>query len=118
VDSDEDSDAYIKLAKKTKPTAMAQPSMTDFFEKKPAGSKAVAKPASRTTTCKPSGSMKPPPKKVTAKKAAQGSNDKISMDELPLESAVPVAPCATTPRRAAATAKPTYIELLDSDNDD
>jgi len=118
VDSDEDSDAYIKPAKKTKPTATAQPSMTDFFEKKPAGSKAVAKPASSTTARKPSGSTKPPPKKVAVKKAAQGSDDEISMDELQLESAAPVAPRATAPRRAAAAAKPAYIELSDSDHDD
>jgi hypothetical protein len=72
VDSDEDSDAYIKLAKKTKPTATAQPSMTDFFEKKLAGSKAPAKPASSTTARKPS--TKPPPKAM-AKKAAERSED-------------------------------------------
>jgi len=113
VDSDEDSDAYIKPAKKTKPTATAQPSMTDFFEKKPAGSKAAAKPASSTTARKVSGSTKPP-----RKKAAQGSDDEISMDELQLESAAPVAPRATAPRRAAAAAKPAYIELSDSDHDD
>ena len=118
MDSDEDSDGYIKPAKKTKPTATAQPSMTDFFEKKPAGSKAAAKPASGTTARKPSGSTKPPPKKVAAKKAAQGSDDEISMDELQLESAAPVAPRATAPRRAAAAAKPAYIELSDSDHDD
>jgi hypothetical protein len=86
VDSDEDSDAYIKPAKKTKPTATAQPSMTDF-EKKSAGSKAAAKPASSTTARKPSGITKPPPKK-----AAQGRDDEISVDELQLESAPPVAP--------------------------
>jgi len=97
VDSDEDSDAYIKPAKKTKPAAMAQPSMTDFFEEKPAGSKAAAKPASSTTARKPSGSTKPPPKKATAKKAAQRSDDEISIDELQLESAAPVARGATAP---------------------
>jgi len=118
VDSDEDSDAYIKPAKKTKPTATAQPSMTDFFEKKPAGSKAADKPASSTTARKPSGSTKLPPKKATAKKTAQGSDDETSMDELQLELAAPVAPRATAPRRAAAAAKPAYIELSDSDHDD
>ena len=112
MDSDEDSDAYIKPAKKTKPTATAQPSMTDF-EKKSAGSKAAAKPASSTTARKPSGITKPPPKK-----AAQGSDDEISMDELQLELAAPVAPRATAPRRAAAATKPAYIELSDSDHDD
>jgi hypothetical protein len=101
VDSDEDSDVYIKLAKKTKPTATAQPSMTGFFEKKPLGSKAAAKPASSTTSRKPS--TKAPPK-ARAKKAAQGSDDDISMDELQPESAAPVAPSATAPRRAAAAA--------------
>jgi len=100
VDSDEDSDAYIKPSKKSKPTATAQPSMTDFFEK-PAGSKEAAKPASSTTARKPS--TKPPPK-ATAKKAVQGSDDDISMDELQLESAAPVAPRATAPRRAATAA--------------
>jgi len=98
VDSDKDSDAYITPAKKTKPTATAQPSMTDFFEKKLAGSKAAAKPASSTTARKASGSTKPPPKKAAAKKAAaQGSDDEISMDELQLALAAPVAPRATAP---------------------
>jgi len=80
VDSNKDSDAYIKPAKKTKPTVMAQPLMTDFFKKKPAGSKLAVKLASSTTACKASGSMKLPPKK-----AAQGSDNEISMDELQLE---------------------------------
>ncbi len=54
MDSDEDdSDAYIKLAKKTKPTTQA--SMADFLEKKPAASKAAAKPASKTTARKARG---------------------------------------------------------------
>ena len=88
--------------RRQKPTATAQPSMTDFFEKKAPGSKPAAKPASSTTARKPS--TKPPPKKATAKKAAQGSDDDISMDELQLESAAPVAPRATAPRRAAAAA--------------
>jgi hypothetical protein len=79
VDTDEDRDAYIEPAKKAKPMATAQPSMTDFFEK-PGGSK--------------------------AKKAAQGNDEKISMDELQLESAPPVAPRTTAPRREAAAAKP------------
>lgn len=120
-DSDEDSDAYIKPAKKTKPAP--QPSMTDFFEKKPApaagSSKAAAKPASKTTTArKVSGSTKsqPPPKKTAAKKAAESSDD----DELLLgdpESVAPIVPRATAPRRVAA-AKPAYIELSDDDDDD
>jgi len=80
VDSDEDSNAYIKPAKKTKLTAMAQPLMMDFFKKKLAGSKLAVKLASSTTACKASESMKPPPKKVV-----QGSNNKISINELQLE---------------------------------
>jgi len=122
-DSDEDSDAYIKPAKKTKPAT--QPPMTDFFEKKPAGSsKAAAKPASKTTTArKASGSTKssqPPPTKapVRARKAVVSSDD----DELLLgepESIAPVVPRAAAPRRvAAAKAKPAYIELSDDDEDD
>jgi hypothetical protein len=116
VDSDEDSDAYVKPAKKTKSTATAQ-SMTDDFEKKQAGSKAAAKPGSGTTARKPPGSTNPRPKKAAVKKAAQGSNDETSMDELQLESAPPVAPRATAPQRAAAAAKPAYIELSDSNDD-
>jgi hypothetical protein len=85
--------------------------MTDFFEK-PAGSKGAAKPASGTTARKPPGSTKPPPKKT-----AQGSDDDVSVDELQLESARPVARGATAPRRVAAAAKPAYIELSDSDHD-
>jgi hypothetical protein len=117
VDSDEDSDAYVKPVKKTKSTAMAQ-SMTDFFEKKLAGSKGAAKPGCGTTAGKPPGSTKPRPKKATVKKAAQGSDNEISMDELQLESAPPVAPRATAPRRAAAAAKPADIELSDSNDND
>jgi len=120
-DSDEDSDAYIKPAKKTKPAT--QSSMADFFEKKPApeagSSKALVKPASKTTTArKVSGSTKsqPPAKKAPAKKAAESSDD----DELLLgdpESVAPIVPRATAPRRVAA-AKPAYIELSDDDDDD
>jgi hypothetical protein len=104
-DSDEDSEAYIKPAKKTKPTA--QPSMTDFFDKKP---------ASKTTTArKASGSTKsqPPAKKAPVKKVAESSDD----DELLLgdpESVAPIVPRATVPRRVAA-AKPAYIELSEDD---
>ena len=118
-DSGDDSEAYIKPAKKTKPTA--QPSMTDFFEKQPAASKTAAKPASRTrtkvTARKASGSTKaqPPPKKPPAKKAAESSEDEILMDDP--ESSAPVAPRGTAPRRAAAT-KTAYIELSDDDDDD
>ena len=120
-DSDEDSDAYIKPAKKAKPST--QSSMADFFEKKPApvagSSKGGAKPASKTTTArKTSGSTKsqPPPKRAPAKKAAESSDD----DELLLgdpESVAPIVPRATAPRRVAA-AKPAYIELSDDDDDD
>ena len=51
------SDAYIKPAKKTKPAAHWQASMTNFFGKKPAAASsckpaagAAAKPASKATT--------------------------------------------------------------------
>jgi hypothetical protein len=119
-DSDEESDGYIKLAKKSKPTT--QPSMTDFFDKKPApaagSSKAAAKPASKATTArKASGSTKsqPPAKKAPAKKAAESSDE----DDLILgepESVAPIVPRAVAPRRAAA--KPAYVELSDDDDDD
>jgi len=117
VDSDEDdSDAYIKPAKKTKPTA--QSSMTDFLEKKPVASKAAAKPASKTTTArKASGKTKAPvpSKMVKGTGTTAPSDDDISWDDEP-ESA-PVVSRAVAPRRAAA-AKTAYIELSDDDDDD
>jgi hypothetical protein len=110
---------HIKPANEAKPTA--QPSMMDFFVKKPApaasSSKAAAKPASKTTTAhRASGSTKsqPPPKKAPVKKVAESSDE----DELLLgnpESVVPIVPRATAPRRVAA-AKPAYIELSDDDS--
>jgi len=113
-DNDTDSED-IKPAKKTKP--MAQPSVTDFFEKKPAGSKAAGKAAASTkpkpTARKASGSgTKPPSKAAAAKKRMESSDDEILLGEP--ESAL-VAPRATAPRRAAA--KAAYIELSDEDDD-
>jgi DNA topoisomerase-2 len=107
-DDEEDSDAYIKPVKKTKHTAQA--TVTEFFEKKPAG---AAKPGPKATAArKASGSTKPAPKKA-APKAAESSDDEILMGE---PESVPVAPRAAAPRRAAA--KTAYIELSDDDDDD
>src|SRR5260221_14731907 len=113
MDSDEDdSDAYIKPAKKTKPTAQA--SMADFLEKKPAASKAAAKPASKTTARKASGKTKAPvPKKMTSGRGVEPSDDDISLDDEP--KSVTGGPRAAAPRRAAA-AKAAYIELSDDDD--
>ena len=91
--------------------------MTDFLEKKPAASKAVANPASKTTTArKASGKGKakaPVPSKMGERtRSPLGSSDDILSDDEP-ESA-PVASRATAPRRAAA-AKAAYIELSDDD---
>jgi hypothetical protein len=89
--------------------------MTDFLEKKPAASKAAAKPGSKTTARKASGKTKAP---VPSKMIGRGSgitpsDDDISLDDEP-ESA-PVGPRAAAPRRAAA-AKAAYIELSDDDD--
>jgi hypothetical protein len=111
-DSDDDgSGAYIKPAKKTKPTAQA--SMTDFFAKKPAaasciivqgngrgsgqaivqGYTASARKASRSTS-------KAPRKKATARKSATQSSDyEISLNA---PESVPLVACSRAPRRAAA----------------
>ncbi|KAH9963556.1 DNA topoisomerase [Russula dissimulans] len=113
-DDETDSEAQIKPAKKTKPTT-AQPSVTDFFEKKPAAPKAAAKSAASTskpTARKASGSTKPPTKSAAAKKRMESSDDEILMDE---PESAPVAPRAAAPRRAAA--KAAYIELSDEDDD-
>jgi len=114
VDSDEDdSDAYIKPAKKTKPTTQA--SMADFLEKKPGASKAATKPASKTTARKVSGKTKAPvPKKMNSGRGIEPSDDDISLDDEP--KSAPVGPRAAAPRRAAA-AKAAYIELSDDDDD-
>ena len=90
--------------------------MTDFLEKKPAASKAAAKPASKATARKASGKTKAPvPSKMGrgSASALPPSDDDISLDDEP-ESA-PVGPRAAAPRRAAA-AKAAYIELSDDDD--
>ena len=112
-------DYFSHMAKhKIKPTTRwTQPSVTDFFDKKPTVSKAAAKPASKakttTTACKASRSRKaqPPPKMPPVKKAAKSSDaDEIFMDDP--ESSAPVMPHATAPRWVLTT-KTAYIELSD-----
>ncbi|KAI0297539.1 type II DNA topoisomerase [Multifurca ochricompacta] len=109
-DEEDDKDAYIKPAKKAKSTTQA--SMKDFLGKKPPVSKAVAKPPSKTTARKASGSTKALSKKA-ATKGAESSGDDILMDD---PDSAPVAPRAAAPRRAAA--KVAYIELSDNDEDE
>ena len=102
MDSDEDdSDAFIKPAKKTKPTA--QSSMTDFLEKNPGASKAAAKAASKTITPrKASDEMKAPaPQKMGKGTGTIGPVTTTSRWTTNLKSAL-VMPCTAAPRRAAA----------------
>jgi hypothetical protein len=97
------SDAYIKPAKKTKPAAHWQASMTDIFGKKPAAASSY-KPASKATTAsvrKASGSTsKAPRKKATVTKSATQSTDyEISLDA---PESAPLVACSAARRAAAA----------------
>ncbi|KAH8989799.1 hypothetical protein EDB86DRAFT_3080803 [Lactarius hatsudake] len=97
---DEDSDAYIRPVKKAK--TATQTTMTESFEKNPAGGRIASK---TTTVCTASGSTLPPPKN-THIQAVETSDIELLMGE---PDSVPIAP------RAAA--KVAYIELSDDDDE-